>query len=591
MESGSQYGIDLLVLRTLRAQILVLALGVVILTATAIGFATLQRLGAVLQRDGSRLVSMTAETRQTMLIRALKGHQERARGLLSRLNLVCKSTNKIDKKCVLNLFQNFVASDLARSAVLKYKNLQSIVSWNRKLSLLEQPSGANSLATFRFDDRGQSYYVIQVKTDDAELTVSYNFTTLKKIFKQPPELGEQGETFLINSQGEFITPEQFEETHNANLSQATRECLSGKSGSMIALDYHGVPAIHAFRYVPEIGGGCIKAFVPESQLLAPLSTMKLEVFSLILIFLLLAALLAYFLSNRVLSPINVLAKRVYALEAGDMDSPVPVQGPFEIQQFARTFASMAAALNKMIRDQEEFLAIVSHDLKNPIANIKLCAGFIEKLLTSEQGITESKVKILDRARKVLSSCQQMQNLITDLLDSAKMEAGNLSIERKPEDAHSIIQEAAKCFQDLALEKSISLDIEASPGQVLVACDRARIFQVMSNLIGNALKFTPEGGHISIGFNSSDKEAIFFVKDTGPGISPEAMQYLFDRFWQAKHSEKKGHGLGLYICRHIILAHGGRIWAESALGQGVTFRFSILRFPILGRNPLENGEKL
>jgi signal transduction histidine kinase len=174
----------------------------------------------------------------------------------------------------------------------------------------------------------------------------------------------------------------------------------------------------------------------------------------------------------------------------------------------------------------------------------------------------------------------MRNLISDLLDLAKIEADSLSIERKAEDAHSIIQEASDFFQNLALEKSISLDIAPSAGPVLVDCDRARIFQVMSNLIGNALKFTPVNGNISIGFTTSPMETVFFVKDTGPGISPEAMQHLFDRFWQAKHAEKKGHGLGLYICRYIIVAHGGRIWVESTLGHGATFHFSIPQSSVL-----------
>lgn len=577
---------------TLRSQILIIIVGVVILTGGAIGLATVEKLETALKTDARRLVSLTARTRQVMLVRALKLRQERARAFATRIRVNCETPDKLNTQCAMRILQDFLVTDVARSTSFKYENSQPLVVGDRSLPATENAFLGARLATFRYDSMGHPYYVIQTEIGANKVITSYySFDTLNEIFSPPPELGDRGETFLINFQGQFMTPVRFLEVKNTKENLATKACLAGQSGSMIALDYNGVPAIHAFRYVPEIGGGCIKAIVAESQVLVPLGIMKREILGLLLIFVPSAVLLSFLFANRVLLPIRVLAKRVAAFEAGDLDSPVPSQGPPEIRQFGDAFTSMAEALRKMIRDREELLAIVSHDLKNPIASIQLNAGLIQKFLGPTELDAESKFKVIDQVSRVLEACRRMHKLVTDLLDLARIEAGYLSINRKPEDAYSISNEINEFFKGLALEKSISLHVRASPDPFLIFCDRDRVFQVMSNLLGNALKFTPENGCITFGFDRSEREAIFFVKDTGPGISSGAISHLFDRFWQAEHAKKKGSGLGLYISQRIVQAHGGRIWVESALGQGSIFRFSIPQFFVSMRNEPEDDRMM
>lgn len=558
-------------LRTLRSQVFICIFGIVIVSVGVVSIVTSERLDTILQRDARRLVSLTAETRQTMLIRALKLNQEQAKSILNKIKNTCEIQNKLKKRCTVDLLENFIGSDLARAALLNYKGSFIFVGDKKRFPRENEPADEHQLAIFRTNDTGKSYYLVNAKaSEDTSITLYYNFDGLTRIFENPSELGEKGETFLIGPSGQYITPFR----SDSSLNQATYTCLSGKSGSMTSPDYQGVEAIQAYRYLPEIGGGCIKAIIAESQVLAPLRTMKHEIWGLILLLIPFVGVFSFLLSNRVLSPISILAKRVVAFEQGDLDSPVPMQGPSEIQRFARVFVSMADALRRMIRDREEWLSIVSHDLKNPIANIQLNIGMIERRLAGGEVPTESKVQILGHSKKVFDSCRKMRDFISDLLDLAKIESGFLTIDRKRELVGSIMSETSEFFQNLALEKLISLRIEPLPEQAAVMCDRSRVFQVMSNLVGNALKFTPERGEILIGCECTKKEAVFYVKDSGPGIPDAAISHLFDRFWQAKQAERKGHGLGLYICQRIILAHGGRIWVESVLGQGATFRFSI-----------------
>ena len=169
---------------------------------------------------------------------------------------------------------------------------------------------------------------------------------------------------------------------------------------------------------------------------------------------------------------------------------------------------------------------------------------------------------------------RMQKLVSDLLEEARIEAGQLGLDRREHDAVVFASQAVDAMRAVAELKSQSLTHRHEGGSCRVLCDLERMFQVLSNLIGNALTFTPVGGQIQLLVEPARDEVRFSISDTGPGIPPEQLPHIFNRFWQANLSSRKGVGLGLSIAKGIIEAHGGRIWVDSKLGIGSTFHFTL-----------------
>jgi len=216
-----------------------------------------------------------------------------------------------------------------------------------------------------------------------------------------------------------------------------------------------------------------------------------------------------------------------------------------------------------VRVREQILAIVSHDLRNPLGAILLTTNALAK-----KGTLPEAVGRIQRA------AERMRRLIEDLLDFASIEAGHLAIRRLPQDPGAMLQETLASFEGVAQDKGLQMTADVEPLLPKVFCDHDRILQVLSNLVGNATKATPEGGHVSLRVEARGDEVLFSISDDGPGIGPEDLEHLFERYWRGDDVEYNGTGLGLAIARGIVTAHGGRIWAESALGHGAKFLFAV-----------------
>lgn len=219
--------------------------------------------------------------------------------------------------------------------------------------------------------------------------------------------------------------------------------------------------------------------------------------------------------------------------------------------------------------QEDLLAIVSHDMRNPLGLIMMSS----KLLMNpsiDTAATQKNAARIDRA------ALQIERLIRDLLDLAVIESGRFVVERQPHSVSRLIGEALEAMTPLASNQG--LDLSARGGgsaglDLVVSCDRARTLQVLSNLIGNAIKFTTKGG-VTIGADSLGAEVQFSVDDTGPGIPPDQLPLVFARDWRASPTVQQGIGLELSIAKGIVSAHRGRIWIESQLEKGTSVRFTL-----------------
>lgn len=229
-------------------------------------------------------------------------------------------------------------------------------------------------------------------------------------------------------------------------------------------------------------------------------------------------------------------------------------------------AQLYAGARRATRMRDDVLAVVSHDLRNPLSTIMMRAEQLRQI----SGLAPELVKPV---AGIQQSAERMARLIDDLLDVARVDSGQLSVELTRVSAASLVGEALAMFEAMAAERSIRLESSGVvPADLL--CDHGRVLQVLSNLVGNALKFSPEGATISIAGASRAGWYELSVADRGTGIAPDRLAHVFERHWQAPETKHRGSGLGLYICKGIVDAHGGRIWAESVPDQGSVFHFTV-----------------
>ena len=220
------------------------------------------------------------------------------------------------------------------------------------------------------------------------------------------------------------------------------------------------------------------------------------------------------------------------------------------------------------RARDDVLAVVAHDLRNPLNTVTMAIGLMLENTPVERTQERRQVEIVRRA------ADRMNRMIQDLLDVKRMESGRLAIDLRPEDVDVIINDMIEMLRPLAVGSSITLEASIPEGLPPVLADSARIQQVLSNLVGNAVKFTPRDGRITVCAEQTEGEIRFGVIDTGPGIPPEQVPHIFGQFWQASSSDRRGIGLGLAIAKGIVEAHKGTIWVESQVGTGSTFYFTL-----------------
>jgi len=232
-------------------------------------------------------------------------------------------------------------------------------------------------------------------------------------------------------------------------------------------------------------------------------------------------------------------------------------------------ARLYAAAQRATQARDDILGIVAHDVRSPLHAILLSAQLLEKKLT-KAGVVEGQ----NNVQEILRSVGRVNHLIEDLLDVTRVEAEIMALSCNVLAPVPVVIDGLDSQRLTGAAASLELRIEIDEELPEIWADRHRLLQVFENLIGNAIKFTPKGGRITLAATKRPGEIVFSVADTGVGISPQSLPHIFDRFWQAERSQRRGAGLGLPICKGIVEAHGGRIWVESTLGSGSTFFFTI-----------------
>ncbi|MEZ0310880.1 MAG: sensor histidine kinase [Myxococcota bacterium] len=220
----------------------------------------------------------------------------------------------------------------------------------------------------------------------------------------------------------------------------------------------------------------------------------------------------------------------------------------------------------------DFMGMVTHDLRNLLGAIALVAEV--QLQTAADD--EPGRRARDAARKIQRLTARTSRLVGDLVDVASIEAGQFATVPTTSEVRVLVQDSIDAFEPLAASKDISLEASIAASSLVASFDYGRILQVLANLLANAIKFTDKGGRVTLRVEATDTDVCFSVTDTGAGIAPDQLEPIFERFWQVTKNDRRGLGLGLFISKCIVESHAGRIWAESTVGKGSTFCFTLPR---------------
>jgi histidine kinase len=295
-----------------------------------------------------------------------------------------------------------------------------------------------------------------------------------------------------------------------------------------------------------------------------------------------AVIVSLFVARRVVTPVRQMKEASQRIAAGRYQERVDVSSDDELGQLAHTFNQMAGTLEQTEIMRRDLIANIAHELRTPLTSMKgYMEGLIDGVLPPEPGTYQQIYREADR----------LQRLVSDLQELSRVEAGAFELDRRPLAISELIERVALRLKPQFEEKNITLHLKSSSALPLVPADEDRVNQVLLNLIGNALQYTPPGGVVTVaaewpsapgslpdGQEVPASHLIITVTDTGIGIPPEHLPHLFTRFYRVDKSRSRaggGSGIGLTIAKHLVEAHGGHIWAESrGENQGSRFGFSL-----------------
>jgi len=366
---------------------------------------------------------------------------------------------------------------------------------------------------------------------------------------------------------------------------------------IVVNNLRGKQVFSSWTLIPDLGWA---VFVeqPVEEIYGPLYASLFRTSGFLLVGLGMALVASLMVARRVVRPLETLRKGVHRIGDGDMSARLEVKTGDEIEVLADEFNKMTenlreaydglerrvaertrelAVANERLQEldrlKSDFVSNVSHELRTPLTAIK---GAVDLVLREVAGpLTGKQIHYLARVR---SNTQHLAGLINDLLDLSKIEAGKIEVKPSRVSLAGLVHEVVETLRPVAAEKEIALEAAISAPSILVWADRHKINQVLMNLIGNAIKFTPAQGRVAVSALKSGNENVqVSVSDTGPGIPADEQQRIFDKFYQIAQvgeAKPKGTGLGLAICKALVELHGGTIWVESEMNRGSTFCFML-----------------
>ena len=383
------------------------------------------------------------------------------------------------------------------------------------------------------------------------------------------------EIFVIDAEGDLVvtTMEKFSGTIRPVF---THEVLSGKTATYSgtlggAYKTNMLTVAKPILYNDNVVGGVLVS-IPTPEI----TRMRLEILRIfaynVLLVTLIAAVCVYIYSKRITKPLSQLNEAAKVIAGGDFSRRVEIDADNELAELGETFNHMAESIDQLENMRSSFIANVSHDLRTPMTTI---IGFVEGIMDGT--IPEDRQK--QYLSIVLDESKRLSRIVTELLDLSKLEQGSFKIEPKEFDLNELIRLNIIKSEKRITEKDIRLTVGFSAEYLQVLADKDAIQRVLTNLFDNAIKFTQEGGFIDVQTGEKAGKAYVSIQNSGMGISEKDLLHIFDRFYKTDKSrslDKKGAGLGLYIVKSILQAHGENIWAESEQGKFTRFSFTLAK---------------
>jgi signal transduction histidine kinase len=353
--------------------------------------------------------------------------------------------------------------------------------------------------------------------------------------------------------------------------EAVALALGGKEATGSA-EVGGVRVVYAAVPVVADGNiaGAVYAGLPVVELEEQIRHIRSFVGWTVLATLLWAVLVSLLLARRIAGPIQEMQAATARIAAGDLGQRVPVRTADELGDLARSLNYMAAELERLDATRREFVADASHELRTPVANLAVA---VEALCDTIPSPDPASAALLDA---VGQEVERLRSLVGSLLDLSAVESGRVHLHLVPVDLGDVAARVVESFRPRGAQQGVTLDQSGPPRGVRAHADSDRMEQVLSNLLDNALKFTPPGGRVTVTLGERRGQAYVWVEDTGPGIPADDLPHIFDRFFKADRSRsgRHGAGLGLAIARRLVVAQGGQIAAENRPGGGARFTVTL-----------------
>ncbi len=556
--------------RKFQVSFFLLTLGAVVIS-TVVFFTVAYKMGSdSIKSEAMRTVCATAIGKVDNLLSRLNYQKHALDELMALEASQCANRNpKEFEPCVKKMAAQFFEVQKLQSIYLETSNPREVVRLGEPSpeTVFDPGLKEGRLARFYSGGSENPYYVLQAESADHKSRVAARFSakTLDPLFANG-NLGENGESFLTDPKGFFLTNHKYKVESGMSHPIDAKPmfmCLGGRSGETVGLDYAGVPIIHGFRYVPEIGGGCVMAHIDKKEAFSEINLFAKKWWIASAIIWTVMGLALYLIGRRLARQLNENIGGVKRVE-------------MEMEGVNRQLAERTRQAEEANRSKSEFLANMSHEIRTPLNAI---IGMTHLISQSALNIRQR-----DQLFKIQSSAELLLGIINDVLDFSKIDAGMLEIESVPFDLSDALDHISAIISDKAKEKNLELLYSIGPEvpRVLVG-DPLRLSQVILNLLANAVKFTQRGQVVlsvfvaSVADSGSGGVIRFSVADSGIGITEEQMKKLFNPFSQADASTTRRHGgtgLGLVLCKRLVELMQGTIHGVSEPGKGSVFSFEL-----------------
>jgi signal transduction histidine kinase len=487
--------------------------------------------------------------------------------------------------------------ELLKESRVEMAQPQELVDYSSDEAFVQARGGTAFFSPVYFVRQSEPYMRIAVPIEPfagevigvliAEVNLKYIWEVISQI-----KVGQTGYAYVVSREGDLIAHPDIslvlQKQNLRNLGQV-QAALAGAPGPFAAQpNLAGQQVFPAYAAIPDLGWAVLVER-PTDEAYAPLYASILRTSVLLLVGLGMAILASLLISRRVVRPVEVLRQGAAQIGAGALDHRIDVRTGDELEALATEFNQMAAQLQESYtgleqkveertrelevanKHKSQFLANMSHELRTPLNGIQ---GYTELIMDGIYG--EVPEKIQEIMKRIQQSGNRLLGLINAVLDLSKIEAGRITLSLADYSMQGVVQNVFTAVEPLAAEKKLALNVNIAPDLPVGKGDEQRITQVLTNLVGNAIKFT-EVGEVGVQVTSANGTFMVAVSDTGTGIAEADQQKVFEEFQQTDSSstrKKGGTGLGLTIAKKIIEMHGGRIWVESSLGTGSTFQFTL-----------------